>query len=107
MQSTIKIASEVDKNSDFEVITNDIASLKRDFAALAEHMKAGVVNRATEVGQDASARVREEARRLYGNLAEQGQHSVNALGRQVEQQPVISLLIAFALGLIGSRILSR
>jgi len=107
MQATIKGNSEVEQNSDLEAIMNDISSLKRDFGTLAEHLKTGVVDGATEAARDAAARVSDGTRRLYGNLAEQGQHSVKALGRHVEEQPVTSLLIAFALGFIGSRILSR
>jgi ElaB/YqjD/DUF883 family membrane-anchored ribosome-binding protein len=107
MQATIKSNTEVEKNSDLEAIMNDIASLKRDVGALAEHLKSGAVDSVTEVGRNAAARVSDEARRLYGNLADQGQHSVKALSRHVEEQPVTSLLFAFALGMIGSRLLSR
>jgi len=107
MQATAKGALEVEKVSDLEAIVNDIASLKRDFGALATHLKSGAVDSAAEAARDTSARLSDEAKRLYGNLAEHGQHSVKALGRRVEEQPVISLLIAFALGFIGSRILSR
>jgi ElaB/YqjD/DUF883 family membrane-anchored ribosome-binding protein len=107
MQTTIKGNSEVEKNSDLEAIMNDIASLKRDFGALAAHVKSGAVDGATGAAREAAVRVSGEAKRLYGNLAEQGQHSVKALGRHVEEQPVMSLLIAFAIGLLGGRMLSR
>jgi hypothetical protein len=40
-------------------------------------------------------------------LAAQGERSMKALTRQVEEQPVMSLLLAFALGFAGSRWLSR
>jgi hypothetical protein len=40
-------------------------------------------------------------------LAAQGERSMKALGRQVEEQPIMSLLLAFALGFAGSRWLSR
>jgi len=107
MQATIRGNGEVEKNPDLEAIMNDIASLKRDFGALAEHLKTGAVDGAMGVGRNAAARVSDEARRLYDNLAEQGQRPVKALSRHVEEQPVTSLLIAFALGIIGSRMLSR
>jgi len=107
MQATIKGNAEVEKNSDLETIMSDIASLKRDVGALAEHLRTGAVDHATGAGRNATTRLSDEARRLYGNLAEQGQHSVKALSRHVEEQPVTSLLVAFALGMIGSRMLSR
>ena len=107
MQATIKGNAEVEKNVDLEAIMNDIASLKRDVGALTENLKTGIGNDATGVGRNAAARLSNEARRLYGNFAEQGQHSVKALSRHVEEQPVTSLLIAFAVGMIGSRLLLR
>ena len=88
---------------DLASVSHDIASLKRDFASFAHHLKDGTVNSAG----DAVGQVGEEARRLYGNVADQGQRSVKAISRQVEEQPVLSLLIAFAAGFIGSQLLSR
>ena len=48
-----------------------------------------------------------ERSRIYGNLADRGERSAKAIGRQVAERPAISLLIAFAVGFIGSRFLSR
>lgn len=107
MQTASKITSEVEKNTDLEAILNDIASLKRELGTLTGHLKTGAVDSATGAARDAAAHLSDEARRIYGNLAEQGQHSVKAIGRHVEEQPIMSLLIAFALGFIGSRMLSR
>lgn len=107
MSAIVKGNSELETNSDLDAITGDIAALKRDLGALAEHFKAGPIDGATSAARDAAARVTGEARRIYGSLAEQGQSSVKALGRQVEEQPVMALLVAFGIGLIGGRLLSR
>ena len=107
MQATIKASAEAEKNPDVEMIMNDIASLKRDIGSLAAHLKTEAIDGTTEAGRHAAARVSDRARQLYGDLAEQGQHSVTAVSRRVEERPLTSLLIAFALGLIGSRMLSR
>ncbi len=96
MQPTAKGHSEADKNLDIDTIARDIASLRGELATLIEHMKAGAIDGVTE-----------EAQRLYGSLAEKSQHSVRALGRHVEEKPMMSLLIAFGIGFIGSRLLSR
>jgi hypothetical protein len=85
MVSVTKGNSDAEANPDLQAILNDVAALKSDLAALVRGMKNGV----------------------YENLAAQGERSVKAIGRHVEEQPVMSLLLAFAVGFIGSRLLSR
>jgi hypothetical protein len=89
--------------TDFDVINDDIATLKRDVAALVEHVRSGAVSRAA----GAAAQLREEAQDIYGRLAAEGANSAKMISRQVEEQPIASLLVAFALGFIGSRLLAR
>jgi ElaB/YqjD/DUF883 family membrane-anchored ribosome-binding protein len=52
-------------------------------------------------------RLSDEVDRLYGSLSKQGARSVKAISRQVEEQPLASLLVAFGIGLISGRLLSR
>jgi ElaB/YqjD/DUF883 family membrane-anchored ribosome-binding protein len=89
--------------TDIEAITEDLASLRRDLAALTEHAKRGAVSSAA----GAAAQLSNEASDIYGRLASEGANSVKAISRQVEEQPLTSLLIAFALGFVGSRLLPR
>jgi ElaB/YqjD/DUF883 family membrane-anchored ribosome-binding protein len=89
--------------TDLDVINDDIATLKRDVAALVEHVRSGAVSRAA----GAAAQLREEAQDIYGRLAAEGANSAKMISRQVEEQPIASLLVAFALGFIGSRLLAR
>ena len=89
--------------SDIEAISDDITSLKRDLAALAEHVKRGAVSSASGV----AAHLTDEAQDIYGRLAAEGANSAKMISRQVEEQPLASLLVAFALGFVGSRLLSR
>lgn len=88
---------------DLQTIMSDIAALKRDLAALLHNVKGNVADDA----RTAAGHLSEEALRVYANLAERSERSVKAVGRQVEEQPVMSLLIAFAIGFLGSRMLSR
>jgi hypothetical protein len=92
---------------DLDAIVSDLASLRRDFATLMDHLKIGAINGANGAARDAAGRLGDEAERLYGNLTAQGERAVKAVGRQVEEQPVMSLLLAFALGFAGSRWLSH
>src|SRR5258708_798240 len=88
---------------DLDTLLEDIASLKRDFATLMRHVKNGAGG-ATRGG---IAQVSDEAQRLYEDLAARSERSVEALGRRVEEQPVTSLLVAFGVGFVVSRLLSR
>ena len=49
----------------------------------------------------------DSADRLYRALSKQGSRSIKAIGRQVEEQPLTSLLVAFGVGLISGRLLGR
>ena len=81
----------------------DVAALKRDVAKLLEQLKAN----AKEAAGGAGEHLDESAQQLYRNLAAQGEESLNALSRQVEKQPLLALLVAFGVGYILGRVLSR
>ena len=84
------------ENGDLDVIAKDIAALKSDIGKLMEHMKDG-----------AAETVSSNAQRLYGTLAAEGERSTEAIIRHVEEKPLASLLIAFAVGFVGGQILRR
>ena len=90
------MASDSNAESDLTRIANDIQALKEDLARLLEHIKSG----ATET-------VSSEASRLYETLTTEGQRQAAALAHTVEEKPLASVLIAFALGFVGGRILLR
>jgi hypothetical protein len=89
--------------TDIEAITDDISALKRDLAALVDHVKSGAV--ASAAG--AATQLSDGAHDIYGRLAAEGANSAKMISRQVEEQPMVSLLVAFALGFVGSRLLSH
>jgi ElaB/YqjD/DUF883 family membrane-anchored ribosome-binding protein len=84
-------------------IANDIAAVRRDVGNLVEHLKAG----ASEAAQTAAAQLDEGARKACNTLASEAGRPVKAFGRQVEAQPLMSVLIAAGVGYIGGRLLSR
>jgi ElaB/YqjD/DUF883 family membrane-anchored ribosome-binding protein len=90
------MASDNGADSDLTRISNDIQALKEDLARLIEHVKTG----ATET-------VSGEASRLYETLTSEGQRQAAVLAHSVEEKPLASVLIAFALGFVGGRILLR
>ena len=80
-------------------MAND-ADTKADFDAVAADL-------AKEAAEDTLDQLSERASRLYDKVAAQGARSTEAISRQVEEQPIASLLIAFGVGFIVSRLLSR
>ena len=93
--------------SDLSTIGDDVVLLKRDLSRLMDHMKNGTFDVAKESTQEVVARLSDEADRLYRSLTKQSERSVKAISRQVEEQPLASLLVAFGIGLISGRLLSR
>ncbi|MEP6828558.1 MAG: hypothetical protein ABJA10_10845 [Aestuariivirga sp.] len=103
MVSIPKGAGSGEAGADIQSIMNDLASLRDDIAALTKH----VSNNAYDASSAAAGEVGAGATKVYNNMAAQGQRSAKAIGQQVEEQPLTALLIAFALGFVGSRMLSR
>jgi ElaB/YqjD/DUF883 family membrane-anchored ribosome-binding protein len=93
--------------SDLDSIGDDVAVLKRDLSRLMEHMKNGTYDVATESARDAVERLSNEADQIYRSLAKHGNRSIKSISRQVEEQPLASLLVAFGVGLISGRLLGR
>lgn len=106
MPHVAKMNSAAEPGSNLHAIKSDIAALKRDLAAVVRGMKVDFSAEIAGAG-DAVGQIGDEAQRIYENLAAQSERSVKAIGRQVEQRPVTLLLLAVAIGFLGSRMLSR
>jgi hypothetical protein len=83
--------------------TPDLAQLKADIADL----KSALGKLVEDVKKGATKGVGREAERLYSRLADSSERSASALAREVEERPLTSLLIAFGIGFIGGRLLTR
>lgn len=88
---------------DIGKLVADVQSLKRDLASLAEHSRGAIGSGAS----DAVNAIGDQAEQLYNGLAKQGRRQVKALSNQVEEQPLLSILIAFGVGFLGGRVLPR
>jgi ElaB/YqjD/DUF883 family membrane-anchored ribosome-binding protein len=93
--------------SDLSTIGDDVVLLKRDLSRLMDHLKNGTFDVAKESTQEVVQRLSDETDRLYRSLTKQSERSVKAISRQVEEQPLASLVVAFGIGLISGRLLSR
>jgi len=107
MNSTTRVKPETDTEVDFDAIVKNIAALRQDFADLMSQMKSGALKGANDTAENVLSQLGDRASHLYDNVTAQGERSVKAVSRQVEERPVMSLLIAFGVGFIASRLLSR
>jgi ElaB/YqjD/DUF883 family membrane-anchored ribosome-binding protein len=107
MASTTKSRRRGEAPADFDTIVDDLATLKRDFARLMEQMKSGAIDGASETAENLLGRLNERASELYDSMSDRSERSVKAISRQVEERPITSLLVAFGIGMLASRLLSR
>jgi ElaB/YqjD/DUF883 family membrane-anchored ribosome-binding protein len=110
MTRDVKDQAQTATSPDLEQVLNDFASLRRDFAGLVDHVKSGAVNGAgdaTDAMRNYLGLLGDKTRGVYDDLAAQGERSAKAIGRQVEERPLMSLLLAFGVGMLASRLLSR
>jgi ElaB/YqjD/DUF883 family membrane-anchored ribosome-binding protein len=88
-------------------VADDVAALKQDMAALIRQMKETAMREANRFGQDTAERISGRASDLYDTVSDTSKRSADAVTAHVEEQPLSSLLIAFAAGFIFSKILTR
>ena len=84
-------------------LQDDLAALKRDMGSLLAHLKSGVAAEASTATESIEA----GAARLYRGATAEGCKSAKALARQVEEQPVLAMLVLLGLGYLGGRLLAR
>jgi ElaB/YqjD/DUF883 family membrane-anchored ribosome-binding protein len=92
------------EKTDLDAIADDVAALKRDLAALITHVRG---NGSAGAAHQAAGQIGEEAKELYARLAAEGERTAQAISRHVDEQPLTSVLIAFAAGFLAGRLLTR
>jgi ElaB/YqjD/DUF883 family membrane-anchored ribosome-binding protein len=107
VNSTTKAKADLEAPANFDAVVEDLAALRRDVAALMGQIKSGAFKGASDTAEGALGQLNDRANHLYDSLAAQGERSAKAIGRQIEEQPVMSLLIAFGVGFIAGKLLIR
>lgn len=107
MADLISPKSTSDTPPDMQMVMADIATLKHDLATLLSTKAGSVVNDIADEAKGIAGHLGDEARHACRNLAAQGERTVKAIGHQVEEKPVTFLLLAFAAGFLGGRLLPR
>jgi len=105
MDKTSKQQASGDATPDLQQILKDFEALRADLATLVSHVKAGATSTASDAMRGSAERVGLGAKRVYDELAAEGERAAAAIGEKVEQRPLFSLLAAFAVGFCVSRML--
>ena len=92
-----------DQDTGLATLQDDIVAIKHDISSLIEHLKTSAANSA----QSAAARIDEGSRRYYRTATMEGGNAAKQIGRRIEREPLIALLIVLGVGYIGGRLLSR
>jgi ElaB/YqjD/DUF883 family membrane-anchored ribosome-binding protein len=92
------------EKTDLDAVADDVAALKRDLAALMAHLRG---NGSASAARQATAQLGDEAKELYARLAAEGERTAQAISRHVDEQPLTSVVIAFAAGFLAGRLLTR
>ena len=102
--------AEAGLDKELEQLKTDIAKLRTDLSALGE----GVRKMSTEAVGATQARVKtaaqdalDEFQNKLNEAKSQGQKAMNDLEREIKENPLISLLVAFGLGFVISKLMDR
>jgi ElaB/YqjD/DUF883 family membrane-anchored ribosome-binding protein len=92
-----------DVKEDFDSLRADVDTLRKDLGTLVNTLKDSASSRA-EAELDA---MRERVATLTHDLQTTGQQQLRIAERKIEEQPLMSVAIAFATGLVVGRLLDR
>ena len=94
---------ERDLKSDINVIKSDVDTLRKDLAAALDRLKGTAASRAESEIQALQKRIN----RIADELQTGGRESLRAVEERIEERPLVSLAIAFAVGLVLGRLFDR
>jgi len=86
-----------DLAADIDKLKQDLDALRRDVAAIAS----GITNLGAAKSDDAFARAEEIGERARASLAA----AEELLGREIEERPIASLIVAFGVGFLIGKLL--
>lgn len=102
-QSKAETKAERDLRQDLDTLKSDLDVLKKDLSTIVQSLKGTATSRAEqELDQ-----VRQRVGRLAGDLQSQGKEQLRSFEAQIEERPLASLALAFAIGLIFGKMFDR
>lgn len=98
------------REPDADTVKADMEQIRTDMATLKEHLMAmgkGRLARARNEGEAALEDIRADLEGLAQDLQRDGRQAVAGLERSVREQPLLSLLAAFGIGMLISQFFGR
>lgn len=95
--------NERDLSSDLDAIRGDIDTLRKDLAAVLEGIKGKASNRAEAEIQALQKRIN----RIADDVQASGREGMRAIEERIEERPLVSLGLAFVVGLVLGRLFNR
>ena len=86
-----------------EDLQADLAALRKDFGILADHVR----SMADGTARDAAHGLAERGAKLRDAAKQRGEAGIAAFESQVQAHPFTSILVAFGVGLVVSRLVGR
>jgi ElaB/YqjD/DUF883 family membrane-anchored ribosome-binding protein len=104
-ESTAKGESRIERDlkSDVDSIRSDIETLRKDLATVLDRIKGAATNRAEAELQALQKRIN----KIADDVQTSGRESLRAFEERIEERPLVSLGIAFAIGLVIGRLFDR
>jgi ElaB/YqjD/DUF883 family membrane-anchored ribosome-binding protein len=104
-ESTAKGESRIERDlkSDVDSIRSDIETLRKDLATVLDRIKGTATNRAEAELQALQKRIN----KIADDVQTSGREGLRAFEERIEERPLVSLGIAFAIGLVIGRHFDR
>jgi len=95
--------TERDLKSDIDSIKSDLDTLRKDLATVLERIKGTATSRAETEIQALQKRIN----KIADDVQVSGRESLRAVEERIEERPLVSLAMAFAVGLVLGRLFDR
>jgi ElaB/YqjD/DUF883 family membrane-anchored ribosome-binding protein len=93
--------------ADLEALIDDLAALKKDVQRALQNVRKLNLDDALEGARDMADELGDDAADLYKDMQKRGRKHLAAVERQIDDQPIASLLMAFAAGFVISKLFFR
>ena len=104
-ETTTRTESRIERDlkSDIDSIRSDLDVLRKDIGTVLDRIKGTATNRAETEIQALQQRIN----RIADEVQASGRDSLRAVEERIEERPLVSLAMAFAVGLVLGRLFDR